>query len=174
MSYNSSARLLLRSYKELGESELASTLAKSMLPLLGCFQNSPELLVPIPSNKSSLRERGFNPAELIAREISVRVQGMRWQNLLARVRETSDQTKLSPTERRANQVGSMISKVGGGNVILVDDVVTTGSSLLEAKKTLENAGFFVEGFLTFAETESKGCNLSTQAQSPEDGGTSWN
>jgi orotate phosphoribosyltransferase len=68
----------------------------------------------------------------------------------------------------------MISKVGSGRVILVDDVVTTGATLITAKQTLENAGYFVEGFVTFAETEGKRCTLTTQAKLPADGGTSWN
>ena len=172
--YNSASQKLLRSYKELGESELASLIAESMFPLLRCFEQPPDFLVPMPSNRSSLRERGFNPAELLARELSVRLPGVSWVNTLSRVRETKDQSKLNPSERRANQAGSMLSKVGSGRIILVDDVVTTGATLLTAKQTLENAGYFVEGFITFAETEGKRCTLTTQAQLPADGGTSWN
>lgn len=172
--YNSDAQKLLRSYKELGESELAGLMAGSMFPLFQCFDRLPDFLVPIPSNRSSLRDRGFNPAELLARELSLGLPGVRWVNVLSRVRETQDQSKLNPAERRANQSGSLISKVGTGRVIIVDDVVTTGATLVTAKQTLENAGYFVEGFVTFAETEGKRCTLTTQAQLPADGGTSWN
>lgn len=174
MNYDTNAKTLLRSYKELGESELAKTMAASMVNLLNCFEKPPELLVPIPSNRSAIRERGFNPAELIARELSLQVSGIRWANLLVRIRETRDQSKLTPSERRLNQQNSMIARVGTGRVLLVDDIVTTGASLLTAKQTLENSGYFVDGFVTFAETEAKGCTLTTQALSPEDGGTSWN
>jgi ComF family protein len=174
MSYNSNAKALLRSYKELGESELAKPMAKAMVNLIGCFEYFPTLLVPIPSNRSSVRDRGFSPAELIARELSLRIPGLRWSNVLGRNRETKDQSKLAPTERALNQLGSMIAKVGSGRVLLVDDIVTTGASILAAKKSLESAGYFVEGFVTFAETEAKGCTLATQAQLPADGGTSWN
>lgn len=73
-----------------------------------------------------------------------------------------------------NQLNSMVAKVGHERVVLVDDVVTTGSTLKTAAKTLENAGHEVIGFLTFAETESKRCNLTTRATLPADGGTSWN
>ncbi|MEY3856129.1 MAG: hypothetical protein RJA45_599, partial [Actinomycetota bacterium] len=174
MNYNDRAKTLLRSYKELGESELSKTMAQAMVNLLGCFDQLPSILVPMPSNRSSVRERGFNPAELLARELSLRVPGLRWSNILLRTRETKDQSKLSPTERRQNQQGSMMAKVGTGRVLLVDDVVTTGASMLTAKETLENAGYFVIGFVTFAETEAKRCTLTTQALLPADGGTSWN
>ena len=154
-SYNMVTQKLLRSYKELGESELSHLMASSMLPLVQCFDHLPDFLVPVPSNRSALRERGFNPAELLARDLSLGLPKVRWVNLLSRARETRDQSKLNPAERRANQTGSMVSKVGAGRVLLVDDVVTTGATLLTAKQTLENAGFFVEGFITYAETEGK-------------------
>ena len=174
MNYDERAKTLLRSYKELGESELAKTIAQAMVNLLGCFDQFPSVLVPMPSNRSSVRDRGFNPAELIARELTIRTPGLRWSNILVRTRETKDQSKLSPSERRENQRGSMIARVGAGRILLVDDVVTTGASLLTAKETLESAGYFVTGFVTFAETEAKRCTLTTQALLPADGGTSWN
>jgi ComF family protein len=172
--YNDDAKKLLRSFKELGESELASTMARAILPLLGCFEELPSLLVPIPSNRSSLRARGFNPAELLAREVSLRRPGLTWANLFVRTRETLDQSKLSPTERHENQAGSLVARVGQGSVLIVDDVITTGATITQAAKDLEKAGYFVQGFITFAETESKRCNLTTQATLPADGGTSWN
>lgn len=174
MPYNAQAQMLLRSYKELGESELAHTMASSMIPLINCFDFPPDLLVPMPSNRSSIRDRGFNPAELLAREMSRKIPMLRWSNLLSRIRETKDQSKLNPEQRVQNQAGSMVGRVGSGKVLLVDDVVTTGASLLSAKETLENSGYFVQGFITFAETEAKRCTLATQAKLPEDGGTSWN
>lgn len=163
MGYTDDAKKILRAFKELGESELAATLASAMVPLLGCFETSPTLLVPIPSNKTSMRERGFNPAELLAREITIRTQGLRWANVLQRNRETSDQSKLSPEARRRNQTGSMLARSGSREVLLIDDVVTTGATLLEAEQTLLNAGYFVTGFITFAETEANRSMLSSQA-----------
>ena len=173
-SYTDQAKQLLRSFKELGESSLGSFLAERMKPLLTCFDEPPTCLVPVPSNTLSLRERGFNPAEIIARELCRSLNGIGYQNLLARTRQTKDQSRLSPRQRAENQLNSMMAKVGCERVILIDDVITTGSTLKTASKTLENSGHKVIGFLTFAETESKGCILTTQAKSPDDGGTSWN
>ena len=174
MAYTADAKLLLRSFKELGESSLATTIAQCVAPLLGCFERFPTRLVPAPSNVKSIRERGFNPAEIIAREIARQVPNLRFESLLARTRQTLDQSKLTPSERSDNQRGSMIAQVGAEQIILIDDVVTTGATLKEATLALENAGHLVIGFLTFAETEAKRCNLTTQATLPADGGTSWN
>ena len=173
-SYTESVRLVLRSFKELGESSLGTFLATRLKPLLNCFSEMPTCLVPVPSNFSSLRERGFNPAEVIARELCRALPGITYRNLLVRSRQTQDQSRLSPSQRSANQLNSMLAQVGNERIVLIDDVITTGSTLQAATKTLENSGHKVIGFLTFAETESKRCNLTTQATLPADGGTSWN
>jgi len=174
MSYTPAAKVILRSFKELGESSLATVIGKCVAPLIGCFEKTPSRLVPIPSNIKSIRERGFNPAEIIAREISLNQSNLRYENLLKRSRQTLDQSKLTPVERLENQQASMIAQVGNETVILIDDVVTTGATLKTATAALESAGHLVMGFLTFAETEPKRCNLTTQAMLPADGGTSWN
>ena len=174
MAYTADAKLLLRAFKELGESSLAAPIAQSIYPLLSCFEQTPTRLVPVPSNVKSIRERGFNPAEIIAREIARNLPNLRFENLLARTRQTLDQSKLTPLERSDNQVGSMVAQVGRERIIHIDDVVTTGATLKEATHALENSGHSVIGFLTFAETEAKRCNLTTQATLPADGGTSWN
>jgi ComF family protein len=174
MSYNAEAKLVLRSFKELGESNLGSLIAETLVPLLGCFAETSTRLVPIPSNVKTLRERGYNPAEVIARELSKHPSAPRFENLLGRTRETSDQSKLSLGERFLNLRGSMLAKVGSEKILLIDDVVTTGATLQNAASALQTAGHSVIGFLTFAETEDKRCNLTTQAPNPVDGGNSWN
>lgn len=154
-AYTDQVKQLLRSFKELGESSLGPFLASRLRPLLSCFETTPTCLVPIPSNFSSLRERGFNPAEVIARELSRISGGLAYRNLLHRTRQTLDQSRLAPSERIENQLNSMRANLGSERVILVDDVITTGSTLKTATKTLEIAGHHVIGFVTFAETEPK-------------------
>lgn len=154
-SYTEDVKTVLRSYKELGESALATDLAAMMLPLFQGFDSVPPLLIPIPSNQSSLRERGYNPAELLCRELARFVPGVTWRNHLVRTRTTNDQSKLLPGERALNQAGSMVARVSNQRVLLIDDIVTTGATLLEAKRALENSGNLVTGFIAFAETETK-------------------
>jgi ComF family protein len=174
MAYDENSKQLLRAYKELGESSLASQIAIWVSPLLSCFVEQPSHFVPVPSNRLSERERGFNPAEVVAREISRLHPEVPYRNLLSRSRTTQDQSKLNPQERLENQFQSMVAMAGSESVVLIDDVVTTGATLLAASNSLQSAGHRVIGFLAFAETEANGCNLSTQATKPADGGTSWN
>jgi len=155
MSYTTEAKTLIRSFKELGESSLATYIAQSLVSLVPCFDEHPTKLVAIPSNQRTTRERGFNPPELIARELCQLVPHLRWENLLYRTRQTNDQSKLSPLQRRENQRDSMLAEAGSERVVLIDDVVTTGATLKAAEQALVAAGHSVIGFLTFAETESK-------------------
>jgi len=114
-------------------------------------------LVPIPLGRQRLRERGYNQSERLARALA-----RRWQrpvvNLLARVRETATQTALTPDARLANVAGAFELRIDDcglriegrtvqsairnpqSAIILVDDVFTTGATLAEAARALEQAG----------------------------------
>ena len=154
-SYSSDAKIMLRSFKELGESSLARFLSEPMAGLIDCFAEVPNFVVPVPSSKTAFRERGYNPAELLAREICRIRKGISLQNGLTRTRKVVDQSKLSPAARNLNQANSMVFLGQPGSVILVDDIVTTGSTLLEAARAINQSGNQLLGFVTFAETESK-------------------
>jgi ComF family protein len=103
----------------------------------------PSCVVPIPLHPRRLRERGFNPAALLARAIA-RERGCRFDaSLLRRVRDTPSQTGLDRRARRANVRGAFEVRSGARaprTIWLVDDVVTTGSTLSEAARTLRRAG----------------------------------
>jgi ComF family protein len=108
----------------------------------------PAALLPVPLHPTRLRERGFNQALLIARHAG-RALGIRWEaRALRRVRNTPSQTGLSKVERRANVQGAFELSPGrphrrmlqAGHVALVDDVLTTGSTLLAARERLIAAG----------------------------------
>src|SRR5438309_3690094 len=107
-------------------------------------------LVPVPLGRQRLRERGYNQSERLARAMA-----RRWRrpvvDLLARVRETATQTALTPEARLANVAGAFqLRVVGWGSRgesralpsanILVDDVFTTGATLAEAARALEQGG----------------------------------
>jgi len=161
--YHQEAQALIRAFKEKGETELASFMAAELRILLGCFIEPFDILVPVPSNRNAKRERGFNPAEVLCRELSKLSPGLSWRNLLSRSRETLDQSKLGKQGRRENQFNSMVTGSSGNRILLVDDVVTTGATLTQAKEVLENSKNIVVGFVTFAETEPNRRNVTTQA-----------
>jgi competence protein ComFC len=100
-------------------------------------------LVPVPLHRSRQMERQFNQAEEIARSIGIET-GLPVMPLLKRVRRTETQTRLSRNQRMENLKGAFaLRKTACGvppQIILVDDVFTTGSTVDECAKVLRKAG----------------------------------
>jgi ComF family protein len=104
------------------------------------------VLAPVPLHRLKRRERGFNQSELICRGVSA-ITGMPLRNdLLIRRSNTRSQTKLTLEERKENvknafEVNEKKRKaVRDADIILVDDVITTGSTIEAGAKTLLTAG----------------------------------
>lgn len=100
------------------------------------------LLVPVPAGRASLRLRGMNPAGEIARSLAAELALPLARGALRRLRETPRQTSLG---RRARQIGAMglfagAPQVRGRHVAVVDDVMTTGSTVQAAAIALLAAG----------------------------------
>jgi ComF family protein len=101
-----------------------------------------DLVVPVPLHPRRLRSRGFNPACELARAVA-RAGGLALApTALRRVRDTPSQTGLSRAARRRNVRGAFTATrpLAGLGIWLVDDVVTTGSTLAAASKALRRAG----------------------------------
>ncbi len=104
---------------------------------------TPDLWVPVPVHVGRLRERGFHPAALLARRLSSATGVRAEQRALEQVRATASQTGLDRRARRRNVSGAFRACrrfTAVGCVALVDDVVTTGSTLEEAARALRAAG----------------------------------
>ena len=115
----------------------------SMLPLLTLKDEA--LIIPIPLSKKRLRERGFNQAELIARILSDKLSVKIACNVLEKIKHTESQVKAGKQEKRLkNLKGSFrVSRpelIKEKNIILVDDVATTGATLFEAGRVLKKSG----------------------------------
>jgi len=105
------------------------------------------VLVPVPLHARRLREREFNQAEELSREVACR-RGLPSVNALRRIRYTRRQAKLDRAERLTNLRGAFeISPkpregkaIVGKRVLLVDDVLTTGATASECARALAEAG----------------------------------
>ena len=97
----------------------------------------------IPLHKKRLRWRGFNQAELLAKQVATNIN-LPLENLLVRTKNTSQQAKLSRAERLKNLEKafslSPCTSLENKTVILVDDVASTTSTLLEAAQVLKKNG----------------------------------
>ncbi|MEN6464922.1 MAG: ComF family protein, partial [Syntrophaceae bacterium] len=101
-----------------------------------------DVLVPVPLHKERLRHRGFNQSLLLAREISGRFDLPVDFESLRRVRDTGPQASLGGNERRDNVRGAFEAalSVKGKKVLLIDDVLTTGSTVGECARALVGRG----------------------------------
>ncbi len=102
-----------------------------------------QLIVPIPLHKKRQRQRGFNQAELVARELGERLQLPVCSDLLIRWRHTRPQKELNDKERKNNlKKAFKIARnhVQLEHILLVDDIYTTGSTMDGAAEVLREAG----------------------------------
>lgn len=105
-----------------------------------------DLLIPVPLFKTKVRERGFNQSDFICIGINKKLNIKFSPHLVTRVRHTKTQTKLNREDRIRNMKDAFkINKkceneIYGKRVILVDDVVTTGSTINEVIKVIEEKG----------------------------------
>jgi ComF family protein len=136
----------IHQFKYAGRTHLADTLG----PLLAFFVKewmgpTPECLtIPVPLHPKRLRERGFNQSLLLARHVAS-LLGTELDFLsLRRIRYTQPQTGLKSEERKRNvrKAFEITNQevIKGRNVLLVDDVTTTGSTLNECARALKRAG----------------------------------
>jgi ComF family protein len=151
-SYESGLRELIHLLKFGGVRPAASVLgrmlAEAITSLEPEFPADSVAVVPVPLHRSKLRQRGFNQAELIARAaLKIKQPGNRLRlcaGVLERKRETASQIGLTSHQRRENLRGAFgvaqPEAVRGREVLVVDDVYTTGATVSECARVLRRAG----------------------------------
>ncbi|MCL1823598.1 MAG: hypothetical protein FWG44_05285 [Oscillospiraceae bacterium] len=161
--YNGKCKPLITKAKENADGYAVSAIAKLLYDALlqENVLHKINIIAPIPPRKNSMKKRGYSFPALLAKELAEMTNGKSAQNgksapngksaqntkysrkLLVLLREIKEQKELSAAERAENLKGAFgvgRIKLQGSNVLIVDDVSTTGSTLEEARRALIKNG----------------------------------
>jgi ComF family protein len=122
---------------------LSQPLGELMISAWPKWQFEFDLILPIPLHAKRLRERGYNQSELLVDVLKKHYGWTGDPSAINRRRHTRPQLGLTANERRANVLGAFVADsthVANKRVLLVDDVCTTGSTLIAAAQALMQAG----------------------------------
>ena len=146
--YSPIAARILVAAKEANQRSADTLIIDSMQHILENYKGDIANLtfIPMPSSKKAIRKRGRNFIEFVCKELNIS-----YSNVLFHKRSVKDQSGLNAEERRSNLVGAfgLESSVRiYGDIVLIDDVVTTGSTLREARRALSAGGLQVSAAIT--------------------------
>jgi ComF family protein len=122
---------------------LGEALARPMITSIQKLNWSLNIITSVPLGLVRFKERGYNQATLLARPIALYLNIPFSTKILFRTRETKTQVGLSIIERKENMEGAFTARhelVQGKNVLVVDDVATTGATLNACAKALMDEG----------------------------------
>lgn len=143
--YKDEVKISIYRFKYQNRQEYASYYGEELVRVFGRWIEGCKIqgIVPIPLHAAKKRQRGYNQAELLAREIGSQMGIPVYPNLLARVRNTKAQKNLNDAERKNNLKKAFKihgNKIQLDHILLVDDIYTTGSTINEAAIELRLAG----------------------------------
>lgn len=133
-------RVAIHRFKYMGLSSLGSALASLIVELVNPSERPADLITWVPASEDRLRETGFDHGKRLA-ELVARQLGLPARSTLIRVRPTEPQMRLPQAARRKNLVGAFMAPSPlPPEVMLIDDVFTTGATAGEAGRALKAAG----------------------------------
>jgi len=144
MAYDDGSRALILSFKHGGRTEGLQSFAAQMRRAGRDMLQDADLLIPVPLHSSRLIRRRYNQAALLARALAKITPAHFAPDSLFRHRPTQSQGAFNARARAANVRGAFSvrqpEKIKGQNIILIDDVLTTGATLESCARTLKKAG----------------------------------
>ena len=152
LRYEDEAAALVVSMKFNDLPELSPAMARLINQVMPTMENA--LLVPVPMHYSRVSKRQFNQAIMLVNELAKLTGWEKDNEALIRVKNTRPQVGQSAVSRRKNMAGAFkaCNQVAGRNVIIVDDVMTTGSTVMSCAKELRKAGAEEIAVVTLAYT----------------------
>ncbi len=162
-------RALVLEHKERGVFSLARPLGDVLAGVVEPLVRGATALVPVPTRAVAVRERGHDPLRRICRRAaaSARARGddVRCWSLLTHRLPVADQRGLTAADRALNRADTLMLRSSGRHalerapvlprIVLVDDVLTTGATLMEARRALQDAGVPVAAFAAVAATRRR-------------------
>lgn len=154
--YNEGSRKMILAFKHGDALHLHTTLAPLLVNLGKNFCKPDSILVPIPLHWLRLVNRRYNQSAILANAMSKISGQVCWSDALIRVRHTPPQGHKSAKDRHQNVAGAFKmnsnyqDKIKDKNIVLVDDVFTTGATLDECSKVLKSTGVASVNILTVA------------------------
>jgi ComF family protein len=175
-SYQGGLREMIHLLKYAGVFPAAKVLGRMVAEVMVALEpglgDGTMVVIPVPLHKSKRRQRGFNQAELIAKAALKFHSVGRFQlanDILLRQRDTESQIGMTSHQRRENMRGafavSRADEVNGREVLLVDDVLTTGATAAECARVLLRAGASRVWVATAARTLKLASNEDAKLQS---------
>ncbi|GAB3605514.1 ComF family protein [Conyzicola nivalis] len=139
LDYEGPVRLAIIALKESGRTDVARALAVPLARAMSAaMPGAPGVeTLPVPTSRSAFRRRGYDPLALLLRRA-----GVPTAHELVHTRRAAQQKRLAVDERTRNRAGSLRAKrrLDGRRFLLVDDILTTGSTLLEAARAVRAEG----------------------------------
>lgn len=150
--YHGAARSAILALKFRSLKAIAPIMARPMSLQPVVAGGDVDCIVPVPSHAKRIRERGYNQAALLAKEVAHQTGTMLVGGGLRKVRHTPSQVDLNQAERSNSVRGAFEAECDftGAHVLLIDDVATTGSTLMACASALKHANASRVSALTFA------------------------
>jgi len=137
--YQGPVREAIHRLKYRSDLGLSDTFAQKLAGLLVSTDWTIDIVTVVPLGRDRLKERGFNQADLLARSLALAVNLPYRPSAVTRVRDTQSQVGLTAVERRQNVMDAFTADpqiVAGKNLLIVDDVITTGATLSECSRAV--------------------------------------
>ncbi len=156
--YDEASRPLVLGFKHADQTHLSGALARLMLQAGRSVLTGSDLIAPVPLHRSRLFRRCYNQSALLAALLARAAQKPVQQDLLQRRRATQPQASLNAKERARNVRAAFAvtprhaTRVTGKTVLLIDDVLTTGATVNDCCRALQEGGAVAINVLTFART----------------------